>query len=265
VTRIAEVLLALRQAGNVAYSGHVVVVNCARCITSQEEKEQELQKQLAKQHIVDLSALAKEMEGALEDWENEVKESRRQFYALNYYTTRQLLKIRKELSLFRQNPHRQISPEVLVLLQSISPAVTSEDVQSTLMESEIPPGATESDLKSLPPPPPSSSSSGIEKLQATEQTLTDAQKAILTNLTEYQDYSRSLVLKAFEKCGEKANDYDIQHWCGKYEIEYRDESSSESDCSDEEEANSNAPPQQQQSPKGTPKVEILHMYTGDTL
>jgi hypothetical protein len=295
VTRIAEVLLALRQAGNVAYSGHVVVINCAMYVTSQEEEEQqELQEELAKQHVAELEALAKEMEAALEGWENEVKEARRQYYELNYYTTRQLLKIRKELGLFRQNPHRQIGPEVLALLQSISPAVTSENVHSVLMDLErfgidlqaaasftsrgmyddemetrdsditvspmkaIPPGATESDLKL---------SSGTDKLQAAEQALTDVQKAILTNLVEYQGYSRPLVLKAFEECDEEANEYDIQHWCGENEnvnfndddeedveagdtTESSDESLSGSDFSDEEEDDSNAPPQQQQSPKG---------------
>jgi hypothetical protein len=244
VTRIAEVLLALRQAGNVAYSGHVVVINCAMYIASQEE-EQDLQEALAEEHVAMLNALAKEMEAALEGWENEVKESREKYYELNYYTTRQLLKIRKELGLFRQNPHRQIGPEVLALLQSISPAVTSENVHSVLMDLErfgidlqaaasftsrgmyddemetrdsditvspmkaVPPGATGSDLKSSPP-----SSSGIDKLQAAEQALTDIQKEILTNMVEYHGYSRYLVLKAIEECDEKENEYDILLWCG---------------------------------------------------
>ena len=302
MTRIAEVLLALRQAGNVAYSGHVVVINCGMYVASQEEEEQELQEKLAEDHVAILNALAKQMEAALEGWENEVKDSRRQFYALNYYTTRQLLKIRKELGLFRQSPHRQISPEVLALLQSISPAVTSENVHSVLTDLEklssdlqtaassisrrmydnemetpsrrsdikvspmkaIPPGATDSDPKSSPPP----SSSGIEKLQATEQALTDIQKEILTNVVEYHGYSRLLVLKAFEECDEEVNEYDILRWCGENDFdsddeedveaddtaESSDESSSGSDFSDEEEDDSKAPPEQHQSPKGISRI-----------
>ena len=300
MTRIAEVLLASRQAGNVAYSGDVVVINCAMYIANQEEEEQEFQDKLAEEHIAVLNALAKKMEAALEGWENEVKESRRQFYALNYYTTRQLLKIRKELGLLRRSPHRQISPEVLAMLQSISPAVTSENVHSVLTDfnfssdlhtavsfisrpmyddemetlsqhsdvevslmKAIPPGVTDSDPKSSPP-----SSSGIEKLQATEQALTDVQKEILTNAVEYHGYSRLLVLKAFEECDEEANVYDILCWCGDNEnvdfdsddeedveaddtAESSDESSSSgSDFSDEEEDDSKAPLQQYQSPKG---------------
>ena len=312
MTRIAEVLLALRQAGNVAYSGDVVVINCAMYVANQEEEEQELQEKLAEEHVAVLNALAKQMESALEGWENEVKESRKQFYALNYYTTRQLLKIRKELGLFRQSPHRQISPEVLAMLQSISPAVTSENVHSVLTDLEklssdlqtaassisrrmyddkmetlsqrsdvevspmkaIPPGATASDPKSSPPP----SASGNEKLQAAEQALTNIQKEILTNLVEYQGYSRLLVLKAFEECDEEANEYDIQCWCGENEnvdfdsddeedaeandtAESSDESSSSgSDFSDEEEDDSKAPLQQYQSPKGISRIiEMLYI------
>ena len=317
MTRIAEVLLALRQAGNVAYSGHVVVINCAMYVASQEE-EQQLQEKLAKQHVAELNALAKEMETALEEWGNEVNESRRQFYALNYYTTRQLLRIRKELGLSRQNPHRQLDPEVLALLQSISPAVTSENVHSVLIDLEklkvdlqtaaslvphkaykdkmetqrsdiklpllkaVQPDATDSDLaknipnSSISTPPPSSR---IEKLHATEQALTDVQKQILTDLVEYQDYPKLLVLKAFEECDETANMYDIQIWCGENEdlnfdydddeeemeaddtAESGDESSSGSDFSGDEENDSNESPQQQQSPIGTPKCYVYMYYS----
>ena len=301
MTRIAEVLLALRRAGNVAYSGHVVVINCAMYVASQEEEEQQiLQEKLAEQHVAELNALAKEMEAALEGWENEVKESRRQFYALNYYTTRQLLRIRKELGLSRQNPHRQLDPEVLALLQSISPAVTSENVHSVLIDitaaslapheaykdemethrsdikmppmNAVQPGATDSDpvpKSSISAPPPSAE---IVKLQAAEQALNDIQKQILTDLVEYQHYPKPLVLKAFDVCGEAANDYDIADWCAANEdlnfddddeeemeiddtAESSDESSSGSDFSDEEESDSNTSPQQQQSPIG------ISMYT----
>lgn len=135
VTWIAEILLALRQAGNVAYSGHVVVIDCAVCMAGQED-EQSFQEELAMQLIHQLIAHFKEMKAALKVWENEVKESRKQFYALNYYTTQQLQRLRKELGHFWWNPHEQIEPEVLVLLQSISPAITSENVHSVLMDLE---------------------------------------------------------------------------------------------------------------------------------
>ena len=255
MTRIAEVLLALRQAGNVAYSGHVVVIDCATYMASQQQ-EPRLQEVLAEQHVAELNARAKEMEAALEDWENEVKESRRRFYALNYYTTRQLLRLRKELGIARHNPHRQIDPEVLALLQSISPAVTSENVHSyltdvekfkvdlgtaaslvsqemnedemetLLCDSEIQlleaeePGTCDTHMANNLPKSPISmpfTSSQVVKPQLTEQDLTDVQKQILTDLVEYQCYRRLLVLKAFEECGKAANNYDITDWCAENE------------------------------------------------
>lgn len=309
VTRIAEVLLALRQAGNVAYSGHVVVIDCATYVASNHQQEPQLEKALAKQHVAELNTRAKEMEAALKDWEDEVKESRREFYALNYYTTRQLLLLRKELGFARHNPQKPIDPKVLALLQSISPAVTSENVHSfltdiemvkvdlqnasslvpqevyedemetQLSDSEMPtleaeePGTfdaymvAENQSKSPISTPPLSS--GVVKPQLTEQDLTDVQKQILTNLVEYQGYHRLLVLKAFEECGEAANDYDITDWCAENEdlkfdedmegkaeaddtADSSDESSSESGSSDEEENDLSMSLQQQQSPTGIP-------------
>ena len=138
MTRIAEVLLALRQAGNVAYSGRVVMIDCATYMAGKSGQGQELQLQeeMAKQHVAELNTRAKEMENALIEWEDEVKKSRTHYYELNYYTTRQLLRLRKELGLSRHNPHRQIDPEVLALLQSISQDVTLENLHSVLTDLE---------------------------------------------------------------------------------------------------------------------------------
>ena len=308
MTRIAEVLLALRQAGNVAYSGHVVVIDCATYTASQQQEPQ-LQEALAEQHVAELNVRAKEMEAALEDWENEVKESRNRFYSLNYYTTRQLLRLRKELGFARHNPYRQIDPEVLALLQSISPAVTSENVHSFLMDIEkfkvdlrtaaslVPqetykeemetleaeePGTSDTHLAeylpmspiSMPPPSP-----GVVKPQLTEQDLTDVQKQTLTDLVEYQGYPRLLVLKAFEECGEAANNYDITDWCAENEklkfdkeeepeaddtASSSDKSSSESDFSDEEENDLSISVQQHQSPRGIPNI-TYHRGPGNAL
>ena len=275
MTRIAEILLALRQAGNVAYSGYVVVINCAAMyMATQDQKEPQLQEKLAEQHVAQLNAHAKEMESALEEWQNKVMESRKCFYELNYYTMRQLLRLRKELSLSRNNPHNKIDPEVLSLLQSISPAVTSDIVHNILtdlaklkvdlqaaanlvpmemyeqgMETEVFVNETPSleveescasnahlvpSPISSPPPP-----SGVIMPYLMEQDLTDAQKQILTDLVEYQGYPRLLVLKAFEECDETANDYDIADWCEenenlKFDQDKKDEEQNDAAESSEE-------------------------------
>ena len=271
------------------------MIDCSTYMAGKSGQGQELQLQeeMAKQHVAELNTRAKEMENALIEWEDEVKKSRSRYYELNYYTTRQLLRLRKELGLSRHNPHRQIDPEVLALLQSISQDVTSESVYSVLTnlekvkvdlqavaslvpheayEDEVETQLSDSEMPPLEPEEPGPSdahpvenlpesptltvlpSSGTVKPQLTEQELNDVQKQILTDMVEYQDYSRLLVLKAFEECDEMANAYDIEVWCGENEnlkfdgddedkgeteaedtADSSDESSSESASSDVEE------------------------------
>ena len=256
VTRIAEVLLALRQAGNVAYSERVVMITCA-VYTQGDIKEPQLDEELAAQNVAELNASAKEMENALEQWENEVKESRNRYYELNYYTTLQLLKLRKELGLVRLNTGRSVDQEVLSLLHSISHEINTETVCSVLAELKkdrvdlqaaaelVHDNSGEIDLEleacevQLPPmisednsisrefsvPQTSVASPKSETLgptdninpHLTEQDLNSDQKEILTDLVEYQGYPRLLVLKALEECLESANAYDIQEWCANNE------------------------------------------------
>ena len=87
-----------------------------------------------KSDIHKLGACAKEMEEALREWENEVKESRNRHYELNYYTTLQLLRLRKELGHIRQNPNCLLDPEILILLQSISPEIQPESVYHVISD-----------------------------------------------------------------------------------------------------------------------------------
>ena len=138
MTRIAEVLLALQQAGNIAYSGWMMSFNCATYTVSIQGEKQELQLQedAAAFRVAELRACAKNMENALREWENEVEESRSRHYELNYYTTLQLLRLRKELGFVRQNPTKQVDPEILALLESISPEISSDSVTSMMASLE---------------------------------------------------------------------------------------------------------------------------------
>ena len=257
VARIAEVLLALRQAGNVAYSERVVTIRCATYTqgASNMTDEPQFLEEAAAQHVVELNASAKEMENALEEWENEVKKSRCHYYELNYYTTLQLLRLRRELGQMRHNTDKQLDPEILALLHSISLEVNSDNVSHVLNEIEKQridlqcaaklvqsnekidddDSNSESGQQLLPnsivtedkpetdddPLPKSRSFTKSEdttdKPKLTKEELSDAQNEILTDLVEYQYYSNMLVLKAFEECGESANAYDIQVWCTQHE------------------------------------------------
>lgn len=257
VTRIAEVLLALQKAGNVTYSGWKVSFDCASYVDTglSEKQELQLQEESADQRVKELHAYAKKMEEDLTMWENEVKESRSHHYELNYYTTLQLLRLRKELGLVRQNPTRLIDPQILALLESISPKVTSdsvqniisilekqfldvraaatldieENIQDVLADGEVTDNLNNGPLKTDLPTTvkiPSPSLSSVKKLTTgnephlTENDLTDSQTEIFADLVEYQAYPRLLVLKAFEQLPDNANLYDIQEWCDEYEDVY---------------------------------------------
>ena len=266
VTRIAEVLLALRQAGNVAFSGRVVMIRCAMYAGEDSEKEPQFVEDLAAQHVAELSTIAKEMENTLEEWENEVKKSRRCYYELNYYTTLQLLRLRKELGLVRNNHHSKVDPEVLALLHSISQEINSENVfrvvnelekrrldlhtAAKLVQEDVNDEASE--VHSSTPlttkensiPGNNSQMQTVEeslealkdtKPQLTEEDLTNNQREILADLVEYQGYSKRLVLKAFEECHESSNTYDIQAWCIQNEGQNFDE-----DEKDDEAVSSNS-------------------------
>ena len=254
MTRIAEVLLNLQRAGNVTYySGWKVSFDCATYtdIVSWEEEEVQFQVESADQRMKVLQAYAKKMEEDLDLWEKEVKKSRSHYYELNYYTMLQLLKLRKELGLVRQNPTKLVDPQILALLESISPKVTSSTVQNVIssLEKELldlpllvpventPVERTDiaitenlsdaplknTELHTATPtaveiqPSPHLSPVTSDKPELSENDLTDSQKKIFTDLVEYLQYSKLLVLKAFEQLPPNSNHYDIRVWCDEYE------------------------------------------------
>ena len=111
-------------------------VRCAvyTVITGSDTKQEpQLEIALAKQLVDSLKNIAKQMECGLEDWRNEVEGSRKDHYELNYYTTLQLLGLRKELALVRFKAGKRCSSDILALLQSISPNLTFEDVHDAVM------------------------------------------------------------------------------------------------------------------------------------
>ena len=126
VCQIAEVLLELQQKGNVKYTGWTLSFHC-------------------KVNMVDtLQQQAKQMEEELQTWEDEVQQFRKEYYELNYYTTVQLLALRKELGKLKisgqPHAHTQINRQILALLESISTKISSpciiEVVKSVLAEQQ---------------------------------------------------------------------------------------------------------------------------------
>lgn len=251
--RIAEVLITLQQVGNVKYIGWILQVPC----TSRPEIIQSLQDQ------------AKCMEDELCEWKRTVKHARQDFYELNYYTTLQLLSLRKELGNVRlADRAASISPSVLALLESITPQVTSsalcdmmQYVSSTSQMNDLDDQSTECSQVVAP-------TSVSEEIMASvnldasehieeslndnphlsEDDINDEQKAIMAYVTTRLMCSKVLVLKAFEMCYDESMDkYDYERWCNdnmdkfKFEEGGSDEDSESDEESSSSESESNVP------------------------
>ena len=228
--RIAEVLIALQQSGNVKYTGWVLSFSCE--IDSFGE----------------LQSLARQMETELQKWKDEVKRARKAFYELNYYTTLQLLSLRSELGKLKHLDSCQtvIDPTIQALLHSISPEIATSSIivavqnLASVMQNRGPLSQTGASVNS-----PSSSTNTVlrDKLEVdescsnvvtdilasvdtqtdipslpeapqaklTQEDLSDTQKEIFANLTGYGGFHPQLVLTALEKY--KEDRYKINHWC----------------------------------------------------
>ena len=116
----------LQQVGNVQYIGWRMEFSCRE------------------DFVNDLQHQAKKMEDELEEWNRKVADTRKKYYELNYYTTRQLLVLRSELGQLKSSRTRYKLPQqgqVITLLSSISMEITPEvvervvcDVSSQLMQ-----------------------------------------------------------------------------------------------------------------------------------
>ena len=226
VCRIAEVLIALQQAGNVKYTVWVFSFPCVM------------------DSFNELQTLARQMETELQEWNDEVKKSREEFYELNYYTTLQLLSLRSELGKVKSHTYSggdasgsEINPAVLALLHSVSPEIDISNVEEAIQNVLHNGGFSFSqtlahtssvdahDLKreenkstldtavlasadtqaSVPPLPE------LPEVKLTQEELTDRQKEIFANLVDFCEFSPKLVLIALEKYQE--DEFEVKNWC----------------------------------------------------
>lgn len=207
VCRIGEILLELQQHGHDNYMGWEVKVCCR-----------------VSDVVGKLGGLAKQMEQDLNEWRMAVSEQRQSFYHLNYFTTQQLLALRKELGCYKDSlsNNRVINSEIIALLQSISRNVTEHDVPkifnslrskrtSAIIESseDFVPHPDRDDFESMNVEP----SSGLPEPHLSVADLSDVQKSILINLKQNSSFHPKLILLAFDKCTEVVNEESIESWC----------------------------------------------------
>ena len=185
--------------------------------------------------VEDLQEIAKQMEEELEKWKEEVRNTRNEFYELNYYTTRQLLVLRSELGKLKEPvPPPYQRAKVMALLQSISCNITPNGVQRVVAmerktndrekpreESTVATMETSSSSSYQQPPVPPSSTNWTEEMLASvdaqtchieEDTslkgavgklsvsdLDTKQMEIFIDITEKCRYPEKFALKAIEE------------------------------------------------------------------
>ena len=281
VCRIAEVLIALQQVGNVKYIGWSLQFRCQN-------------------HLVEgLQQQAKEMEDELERWNGEVTEARNEFYELNYYTTRQLLVLRSELGKVKTSGpvaplYRQA--QVMALLQSISSEVTPGDVETVVQHVAIqfsedrktrdrpkspPPQKRQTasvDVEpsfagSFPPATPSPplltpqeitlpsvaeldihgakvvARRSLPTVSLTHKDLTENQRVHFTNLREKFDYPDLFALKVLEEVG-NGDWNEITNWVADNEERYADMLQEESEDEDGDEVETDEDGENESSASG---------------
>ncbi len=255
ICRIAEVLVNLQQVGNVKYTGWILQVPCH--INAQDPSNADI--------ISDLRDQAKEMEDELSEWKKMVKEKRQDFYELNYFSTLQLLTLRKELGTIKNSERSRavVSPNVIALLQSISTQITSDLVCDVVHGDALAPitevieaeDVVQDDVlhQSLNAVPlmneiiasadkqtSATNTVSHDSPNLTEEDLSLEERNIMDHIIQRLSYPKLLVLKALETYRGKGGEwdrYDIQTWCqnNASKFVFDDE---EGDFADEEESES---------------------------
>ncbi len=253
ICRIAEVLINLKQVGNVKYTGWILQVPCH--INPRDPSDTKI--------ISDLRDQAKEMEDELSKWKEMVKEKRHDFYELNYFSTLQLLTLRRELGTLK-NSQAVVPPNIITLLQSISSQITSTlvcDVVHGIASVPISEAKDDEDvieddvhvlhqsfnavplkdeiMASAHKQTSAKSTVSHDLANLTEDDLSPEEKAIMDYIIQRLSCSKLLILKALETYRDKEeewNKYDIQTWCNNNANNFVFDDDEEGDFADEEES-----------------------------
>ena len=200
--RIAEVLISLQQVGHVQYIGWRMEFYCGGYL------------------VEDLKEQAKKMEEELESWNRAVSQARKEFYELNYYTTHQLLVLRRELGELK-SPGQALrlsqQAQVMALLETISNQITPAIVEKVVHQCRL------------------------LQVSLSVDILNENQLEHFTNIVCHFGYGERTALKAIEVVGD--GDWsDVENWLMENGNEYEEmlqESEGEDDAEEvtEEEDN----------------------------
>ena len=251
VRRIADALKALQQHGSGDYIGWEM--NCPCNLPN----------------VVDqLQHVASNLEDDLKQWKHEIQEQRNQFYELNYYTTQQLLLLRKELGRLQEPRENTVKPEAMALLLSISRDVSGDVMKeyvldvtqkeqqkvmvlaSTIAQAEDHVSFTgqPSEQSAQPEPVDPTISAVVIDLLESEATKTSTpraiqqeddlgveHKAILANIRNNFGCHKQLILLAFEQCENSYDLHAVTAWCMDNQSKYTYDDDDDEEEEEEEE------------------------------
>ena len=191
---IADTLLNLQQAGHPHYVEWSKSFGCSA--VSQRE----------------LQDLNDQMKKELQKWLIKVSSLRTNLYALNYFTCLQLLRISNEFHCLINNPNHEVNKEILLLLMSLSPNLTVDDIKAVTSTTEAQSIALRS-LPSFTPPDHDDSHPIMEAADVPGEIdrLNEAEKEVyFVSVNEY-GFNPQIVLSALRQCG--SNEDDVLNWC----------------------------------------------------
>jgi len=226
VRRIAAALLALRNAGHAKYTAWQYTFYC-ECDVDSALKDQ-----------------AKAMENELQHWREEIVQLRKDYHALNYFTTQQLRVIRQKLGQLECKTISSLPVNVLFILMSISCEITEENVLDALkntkgqdyddttggpnldgnIESSVSKNKSSADIGQVIAEDEVSIESAIEKkVKLLSDQLNEAHQMIFNSLVDC-GYPETVAYLGIKYCtqqqSENLTETCVGDWCMKNELKY---------------------------------------------
>ena len=207
------------------------------------DKELQFNDSFAKKRVSDLQEYTRVLDDQLVKWKKSVDTAREKYYELNYFTTLQLLELRRELGHLAQptGASSVLKPSVLVLLKSVSPHVSGKVISESLLavaaqheqeatlmddeeseettpqkpstESRVESAVVDTSAPTPKRPVPASPKASPSARSLTYEELDERQQAMYTRCINFFGYSTGHVLRAFYASGPDATIYDIEEWC----------------------------------------------------
>ena len=186
----------------------------------------------------ELAAESTSMEKCYSNWKKKVSDARKEYRELNFFTTQQLMLLRKEIATVCHSEDLLVSNlQVLTLLESVRPNLDTEQLKSAIERAfkdtelldkvkaaaDLPsftqvPSEAEFDTRSSAfdnnnyistSPPPVASTSSIKKLKP--KVTSKIQKFL--NAAADHGYSEQVALAALASLGVDADEDDLLLWC----------------------------------------------------